>query len=173
MTYIEYQNLAQRTLKDRGLELNLCHMVIGIHSEWNEFLKAPDKINAGEELGDMMWYIANYCTQRGLSLEQIATAEFPFFKESISYYSSQLDDIIKRMIFYKSPVDEAVLDKERIVLQHLIRHITTEFAHRNLWIGDFLRKNIAKLAKRYPEKFSEELALNRNIFEERFALENE
>ena len=72
MTFKEYQLNAKRTVAELGsLELNLSHMVLGIISEQEEFLKAlvdNDKVNLLEESVDAIWYIANYCTFRGFDL---------------------------------------------------------------------------------------------------------
>ena len=71
MTFKEYQKEVKRTVVDLGsLELNLSHMVLGIISENEEYLKAiveNDMINAKEEQADMLWYLANYCNFRNFN----------------------------------------------------------------------------------------------------------
>ena len=68
MNIREYQVEASRTCSDLGEKLNLAHMVLGMWSEFEEYIQAKennDKINQSEECSDIMWYIANYCTYRG------------------------------------------------------------------------------------------------------------
>ena len=71
----KYQKEVKRTVVDLGsLELNLSHMVLGIISENEEYLKAiveNDMINAKEEQADMLWYLANYCNFRNFNFDEI------------------------------------------------------------------------------------------------------
>jgi NTP pyrophosphatase (non-canonical NTP hydrolase) len=111
-----YQGKAARTLaKIDGNILDDLHMILGMQTEVAEiadvykkciaYKKPIDYVNIKEELGDVMWYIANLCNMHGWDLR------------------------------------------------------------------DILDTNIAKLEARYPEKFTEEQALNRNLSVERQILE--
>lgn len=92
------------------------HMVLGMQTEAAEIAdvykkhiaygKELDLVNVKEEIGDLMWYIANLCTLKGWDL------------------------------------------------------------------GEILQTNIDKLEIRYPEKFTNENALNRDLKEERKVLES-
>lgn len=112
----EYQKKAARTNADCGeLLLDNIHMVLGIQTEASEiadvfkkniaYKKEIDLVNIKEEIGDIMWYIANMCNINGWDLREI------------------------------------------------------------------LDINIKKLQTRYPEKFTTEKALNRNLEKERKILE--
>jgi NTP pyrophosphatase (non-canonical NTP hydrolase) len=91
------------------------HMVLGMQTEAAEiadvykktiaYRKPLDFVNIKEEIGDLMWYVANLCNMNGWDLREI------------------------------------------------------------------LDTNIAKLEARYPEKFTEEQAINRNLVAEREILE--
>ena len=116
LTIEEYQKLSKRTNIDLGYDLNNLHMCLGMQTECAEisdvfkkyiaYKKEVDLINIKEELGDLMFYIANMC-------------------------------------------------------------------NINNWdLRDILETNIAKLKVRFPEKFTEENAINRNLEEERKQLEN-
>lgn len=112
----EYQNKVNRTRAnlDSNLMDNI-HMVLGMQTESAEiadvfkkklaYAKDIDLINVQEELGDIMWYIANMCNINEWNLE------------------------------------------------------------------DILLQNINKLNIRFPEGFSQDLALNRNLLAERVELE--
>jgi NTP pyrophosphatase (non-canonical NTP hydrolase) len=114
----EYQLNASRTLAvlDTSLENDL-HMILGMQTEAAEMAdvykkhlaygKDLDLVNIKEELGDLLWYIANLCNMHGWDME------------------------------------------------------------------DIMATNIKKLQARYPEKFSWEAALNRNLEKEREILEND
>lgn len=113
----KYQEEASRTCAriDVGI-LDDMHMVLGMQTEVAEiadvykkhiaYKKELDLVNVKEELGDVLWYIANLC----------------------NFYGWDLRDI--------------------------------------------LDTNINKLKIRYPEKFTTENALNRNLIKERATLEN-
>src|SRR5688572_11699064 len=110
-----YIRESERTLVQKGKDLNMLHGAIGIVTEAGELLdafkrniyygKELDKVNVKEEIGDLMWYIA------------ILAREMDFDFE------------------------------------------------------DILQTNIDKLKSRYPEKFTEQHALNRDLGKERDILE--
>lgn len=82
MNIKEYCEAAGRTKAQLSslLEDNL-HMVLGMVTEAGEladvykknlaYTKPIDLVNAKEEIGDIMWYIANYCNVNGFDLEAI------------------------------------------------------------------------------------------------------
>ena len=112
----EYSKEAERTTAKLETELldNL-HYLSGMVTEVGELMdvykkfmaynKPIDLVNVQEEVGDLMWYISNFCRINNFDLEKI------------------------------------------------------------------LENNIEKLKTRYPEKFTEENAINRNLSDERKVLE--
>jgi len=116
MNIEQYQKEAIRTLSkcETGL-LDDLHMIMGMQTEAAEIAdvykkyiaygKPLDLFNVKEELGDLMWYVANMCNQQGWDLSEI------------------------------------------------------------------LATNIEKLKARYPDKFTNEQALNRDLIKEREILE--
>lgn len=106
----QYSQEAVLTCKNLSSKDHDLHMILGIITEAGELAdvykkalaygKEIDEVNVQEEIGDLMWYIANFCTMNGYDLEQILSA------------------------------------------------------------------NIAKLRVRYPERFSAESALNRDLDKE-------
>jgi NTP pyrophosphatase (non-canonical NTP hydrolase) len=116
MNINDYQNKAARTCaKIDGAILDDLHMVLGMQTEAAEiadvykkhiaYKKELDLVNVKEEIGDLMWYIANLCNMNSWDLREI------------------------------------------------------------------LDTNISKLEARYPEKFTEEQAINRDLVTERQILE--
>lgn len=120
MNYKKYQEESARTFSYRKEPLDekttdQLHCVIGMSTEVAELMdafkkhifygKPFDEVNSKEEVGDLMWYIANYCRLKGYDLEEI------------------------------------------------------------------MQTNINKLRIRYPEKFSNDLAENRDLNAERTELE--
>lgn len=179
MTFKEYQSSAVRTMVDLGdLRLNLSHMVLGIISENEEFIKAvvnDDMINAKEEQCDIMWYVANYCNLRNFDLQEIcdnmwdAMDNLEDWEQEVSIYdvySSKLSDYVKKYIAYGKPLDEKL---EMQALQAIVLSLTFEDTSLDFEVD--LQKNIDKLKERYPDKFTNENALNRNLDAERKILE--
>jgi NTP pyrophosphatase (non-canonical NTP hydrolase) len=112
----EYQEKVSRTMVDLPSVIdNELHMALGMVTEAGEFAdvykkalaygKAIDYINLKEEIGDILWYIANFCNLQGWNM------------------------------------------------------------------GDIMETNIKKLEARYPEKFTEDKAINRDLTFERKILE--
>ncbi len=115
MNIQDYLPASERTLIDKGHDMNLLHAAMGISTEAGELMdafkrkifygKALDVVNVKEEIGDLMWYVAI-----------------------------------------------------------LLRELDLDFE-------DVLQTNIDKLRARFPEKFTEHHALNRDLGKERDILE--
>lgn len=166
MTFKEYQEQAKRTCPTLGSEkLDLAHMVLGIHSEYNEWINATDSVNESEELADMLWYLANYCTFRRYSFERLFNVEPPNSFE-VTFNSSKLQDLVKKYIAYNKEIS---ISDESALLENLAFAIKKLYGDAD--IHQSLQNNIDKLRVRFPEKFDEELAKNRDLVSERKELE--
>lgn len=166
MTLQEYQLSAKRTCPSLGSDkLDLSHMVLGIFSEFEEYHNATDWVNKIEEVTDIMWYLANYCTFRGHDLSTIWNSKKPTIKR-FTLNVSVLQDIVKKYIAYNKEINTIT---ELEVLLNICWNLSSMYADTN--IEQALQNNIDKLKVRYPDKFSEELAINRNLEMERKELE--
>lgn len=77
----EYQKLAARTintnLASKGLENHALHGMVGeigeLHSLYQKLYQGHefDEEHAMKELGDLLWFVAEYCTSRGWDLDDI------------------------------------------------------------------------------------------------------
>lgn len=179
MTLKNYQEQAKRTCASLGDEkLNLSHMVLGIVSEQEEFLKAmeeEDMINAREEQADICWYVANYCTFRGYDFSEIVSNpnKLSFINErweeevcTFDIYSARLADYVKKFIAYGKEIDREL---EKKALEAIV--VSMSYEDTGFDLKKDLQKNIDKLKQRYPEKFTTQNALNRDIEAERKILE--
>ena len=166
MTFKEYQEQAKRTCPTLGSEkLDLAHMVLGIHSEYNEWVKATDTVNESEELADMLWYLANYCTFRNYNFERLFDVELSN-NLGLTFNSSKLQDLVKKYIAYNKEIS---ISDESALLENLAFNIKKLYGDAD--IHQSLQNNIDKLRVRFPEKFTEELAKNRDLISERKELE--
>ncbi len=82
MTINEYQKLAERTInRDLSPETQAIHALHGMVGEIGEIHSIYQKTFQGhefneeelrKELGDLMWFIAEYCTAMGWDMEDVA-----------------------------------------------------------------------------------------------------
>ena len=153
----EFQELAKTSCPDLGhISDNLRHMRYGIFTEVGEIVdifkknlaykKEIDTVHLGEEIGDCMWYIVNHETFLGSKI-------FPKF------YKPEFD--INFMM-------KCSVENEQVLLAGCLIQLANKF---NLNFEELLFKNIEKLRIRFPEGFSEERALNRDLNKERESLE--
>lgn len=81
MTGNEYQNLAERTINNRliphEIGMHALHGMVGeigeLHSLYQKVYQGHefDEDHAKKELGDLMWFIAEYCTANRWNLDDI------------------------------------------------------------------------------------------------------
>jgi NTP pyrophosphatase (non-canonical NTP hydrolase) len=79
-TYVEQASRTNPTLDKHYSEVDSIHMILGMTTEVGELVdvykkhlaykKPLDMVNVKEELGDLMWYIANFCNINNIDLEQ-------------------------------------------------------------------------------------------------------
>jgi NTP pyrophosphatase (non-canonical NTP hydrolase) len=175
----DYQEKAQRTCASLGDEkLDLCHMTLGMVSEEEEVAQAitlEDAVNLREELADICWYVANYCTLRGYEFEDILSKSENFGAELEAWESesspllifiSRISDYVKKYIAYNKPISRELEEKSLIGILFSVKDLEESFNFK----AD-LGRNIQKLEARYPEKFTNEKAINRNLDVERKILE--
>lgn len=82
MNLNEYQTLAARTInKTMNLEQQAAHALHGMAAELGELHGLYQKVyqshtfdaeHAMKELGDLLWFIAEYCTAQGWTLNEVA-----------------------------------------------------------------------------------------------------
>ena len=184
---LEYQGLAARTCPNlEGEGVNERHMNLGVITEMGEamdifkkflaYKKPMDLVNLGEELADMAWYIVNKCRFESLLLD-----------DNFDEVLADTKELIEERMFTKAdlPVElkaEAILTlllapycaptnnmfSAPIIQLAMLHHVASWF---DLDFFQCLTNNIEKLKVRYPEKFTEEAAQNRDLKAERAELE--
>lgn len=183
MNLKQYQIETLRTFAFRKEALNtsttdMLHCAIGVASEVGELIEAIEKkdiVNIGEEIADQMWYVSNLGNFIGLDMySKFIFTKKPFYEERNFYVnravklSSGLLDIFKKVVFYNKELDTTAL---AMMLFDIIQNLYDLCNVLQIDIEKLLDNNIGKLRKRFPEKFTEELAENRNLGEERKELE--
>lgn len=171
-TLAEYQQLASRTCPDLGIELNIMHMKLGIITEIGETLdifkknlaynKPIDMVNLGEELADILWYVVNEAAFNKLSITILNEPLYGYVEKHTE--QERIYDTCIYLMTYLSHREQYNSQKLINILQQICA----------IWEIDFfqiLTNNIAKLQVRYPDKFTNEAALNRDLDAERKKLE--
>lgn len=156
----------------------LLHAALGVGTEVAELACGLDSTNELEELGDTAFYLAlgtDLLTGKGYGISILARDVVPREKTSASgnlmdlvRLSGDLLDFAKRDVFYRKTPE---WHKVQYTIQELWRATFLAMVLRNGNIQGVLNANIAKLKVRYPDKFSCELAVNRNTEQERKVLE--
>lgn len=77
-----YQELAMRTAKRTNTAEDLMHAALGLSGEAGEFAdcikrwlvygSSLDRVNAAEEIGDILWYCALACESLDIKMEDVA-----------------------------------------------------------------------------------------------------
>jgi len=187
MQFNEYRQLTTRTLPDLSSALispliNSIHMVLGMGSEIEELYEAIDNedfTNVGEEISDMLWYAANYCNIHKIDPDgvpftphdQPLEINIPKLKVAVTdlvKIVSKLQDLDKKLLAYNRPVMHETR-KEYIEYYFAILHAA--YIYAGVDAEKSMEKNINKLIKRFPDKFSTYLANNRDLAAERIELE--
>lgn len=188
-TILEYQGLAARTCPSLpGEHENERHMNLGVVTEIGEVLdifkknlaykKPIDVVNLGEELADIAWYIVNKCRFHDVPLDDdftVVKAEVKELLETTIFIEKELSRELKTealmhplLQVYIGPANN--IFSAPIVQLSFLANIAEWY---ELDFFQLLTNNIDKLKVRYPEKFTEEAAQNRNLEAERAELEKE
>jgi NTP pyrophosphatase (non-canonical NTP hydrolase) len=186
-TILEYQGLAARTCPDLGTpDLNERHMNLGVVTEIGETLdifkkflayqKPIDIVNLGEELADTAWYIVNKCRFHEVPLDDnfdTVVAEISTIIKEGMFTEAELPLELKSealltviLMTYCGPTNN--MFNAPIVQLAVLANIAQFY---ELDFFQLLTNNIDKLKVRYPEKFTNEAAQNRDLEAERAELE--
>lgn len=186
---VEYQLLASRTCPDLGTpDLNERHMNLGVTTEIGETLdifkkflayqKPIDIVNLGEELADIAWYIVNKCRFHEVPLEEdfnevvdevgLIIKERMFTDTDLPLELKSEALLVVILMTYCGPTNN--MFNAPIVQLAVLANIAKFY---ELDFFQCLTNNIDKLKVRYPEKFTNEAAQNRDLEAERAELEKQ
>jgi len=160
---------------DTRSKLNLLHGAIGIMTEVVELVEAinikgeiKDRTNFLEELADIDWYAAIFYRELFLPTDrqQVTHGSSSILEIVIELnsLSAKLLDLFKKYSYYGKEINSTVVTE----LVFEIEDRLIELALRaNSTLDEARYAVINKLRVRYPEKFTSELADNRNLEAER------
>lgn len=82
--------------------------------------------------------------------------------------TGELQDMLKRHIFYGADIDLINIKEE---IGDILWYVALALDELDTTFEKVMKANIEKLKQRYPDKFTKENALNRNLKQERNAIE--
>ena len=171
----DYQKAAQRTV-DHDCDNNIQNFMLGIIGESGEFADIIKKrrfqdmiisdLKLKDELGDLLWYVSNFASEHGWSLEELfGDVSSDFYHEVLALFVDTQDDPIYHCILR---IAERVGHLSHLMFSFTVHKRGNEYiqAVKSLlyWIcamavalqtsiGKIMDMNIAKLEKRYPSGF--------------------
>ncbi len=180
MLFNEYIPLAMRTMSPHSptgkWEVDyMIHALFGITTELKELAEATSDLNRAEELGDICWFtaaIVKACGIEGYSQDHMA--DEAWLKEDV--YDAELEilnittammNVMKKQLFYGPSVNLDRWSATVALLKPLASSLVEVVDSTIILHGHVPMKirvlNIAKLSKRYADKFSDQEANIRNI----------
>lgn len=111
-----------------------------------------------------------YCEWTGNTCAKLENVDLDNFHMLMGMLTEvgELTDVFKKNLAYKKMIDWVNVAEE---VGDLMFYIASFCRINNLDLEEILHRNIDKLESRYPEKFTEYHALNRNLEREREILE--
>lgn len=174
MKLLEYQITSKRTMASLGdVKLDLCHCVLGMMSELEEYIQAVDNqdvINISEEITDVNFYLVNYMSFRGIEIKIEYTPKVKLDKQvlynMLVLEISGLSDLVKKHIAYNKEID---IQKELLAVFRILITLSELYFAHDIDMEKSLQNNVDKLLIRFPlqEGFSTEKANNRDLESER------
>lgn len=186
MEFKQYLIESERTLKSLGKELDLLHCATGLVTESAELVdaikkhvfygKPLDVVNIKEELGDLLWYIAIPVRIFDLDLD--------FNRQNGNYYKNKVKNQIKTpeglikffLAFnsmFKALCSAILIRPLPCDFDNIFEEINLICEIYNLNLSEIMDININKLKTRFPNNFTQEQALNRDLEKERAILEGD
>jgi NTP pyrophosphatase (non-canonical NTP hydrolase) len=186
-TYLELSSRTEKKFPD-GMALSqnraeLLHAALGVAGEAGEIAEAflqsyqgmpLDVINLGEEAGDFGWFLAALSRLNHISAEVIETEIAQGYKaapsslevagQQLCAASGRIVDLIKKDVIYGKQLDSAVLVVEILSAWH---QLGTFICAICMDPDRVFEANIAKLAKRFGDKYSDTAANFRDLSAER------
>jgi len=174
MTFKEFVPLAIKTetknrplsleIVDLGLTDRVLHAFMGFATEideYNQAIKKGDKVNALEELGDMLWYAA-------VLKDELDFQDFYFDIADKDFDLTGLD-LCKKTLFYGKELD---INKIKLCATDTFVKVLNHISDLGGEPSVVMKTIIEKLKARYGDKFTEEAAEHRDLDTERSVLED-
>ena len=193
MNFKEYAPLAMRTCKYLPTADHINHMCLGIVGEMGELVdqikkayvygKAIDQVNIIEEVGDVAYYTAGLVQYFPALADWLGSDEL---KQSINYEKLEVarENVTRTILLNAMSAANLAVDLMMFADDDNLQDTDAEEVVKTLGtalfatavlldvdLAEAFEVNIAKLAKRYGDKYSDYAAVNRDTDAERAVLE--
>jgi len=186
MEFKQYLIESSRTLNSSGKDLDLLHCAAGLRTESGELIdvikkhifygQSLDIVNMKEELGDIMWYIAIPVRMFDLNLD-LTMQNDGFYKKKIKNQITTKVGLMKYFLSFDTMIHHLseciTINLSKSDFNNVIEDINLICEIYNLNLSEIMDININKLKARFPNNFTQEHALNRDLEKERAILEGE
>jgi len=126
----------------------LLHIAIGLVGEWFEYCEAPNRWNALEELGDILFYLQAGCNHFNIQYDLTsAVNETPVTGFEVNRAFHDFLDMVKKKQIYG--LDKPVLKHFEVALDKALSYISSQVN-----IESLIEDNVCKLSKRYATSFT-------------------
>ena len=164
----EYQKLARKTaIMDNAIAPRRYHWFLGMVEEYFELLFSP-VIEMSDELGDILWYLANFAAEFDIKMSDLAPGEYGLFDMETDildlnssphrgreHHLNLLGRSIGEIAQYMKRSD---WDTYKPVLHHSLVQILTDMLLHIVWISlgvvrtvsEIMQTNIEKLSNNHP-----------------------
>lgn len=148
--------------------IRLTHMSLGISNEIGELFFATDPLHVREEIGDLCWYCAGVASVYGLSFSEVwehaeplleKTPEGPSVVASLAVEAAKIAEQVKKHVFYGKTANREIIIDAVIRVVWMAAYICKL---SGVSFESVLSENIAKLRARFPDKFTESEAVDRD-----------
>ena len=179
MTMDKYQELAQRTSPDDGhdrIDNGILGLIgetgelVDVYKKWQHQSGPNAKLPAekfADELGDVLWYLAELASGMGCSLSSIAGRDFSDLNERARKTRAEktIRSVVTGLSSRANRLNRAIQMSDNPGAAAQIRWILMGAARMAYSIGwtmeEVAARNIEKLKKRYPNGFDAQISMGR------------
>ena len=156
-------------------DYRILHAAMGLGTEAGELVEAmlkpmdsplarTDRI---EEIGDLAWYCAILMDAVGLYSVAPVEVDATTALWRLVMEAGAINDLVKRFLFYGAEFNLELCRERLGRVWNILRALAQG---EGCSLETVLCRNVSKLMKRYPQKFTEAHALHRNLAAERLVL---
>ncbi len=128
-------------------------MGLGLAGEYLEYISANDIENQNEEVGDICWYLSGICDSLNIPFIPVKPDNW-----NIEEIIEGIVSICKKYFVYGVDINIEELTR---LCQNLLFILGTTFPEMEQCLDTILKENIEKLKVRYPEYYTDQLAVDR------------
>lgn len=174
MTYTEFVKSVESTSWHQP-EPRLLHAAMGLVTESAEIITSESDQHTVEELGDVMWYVTLGLDALGHSFEEVPILSEEEFLElvpgdaaidSLVIVAADILDLVKKSVFYGREIKHETIVSLFYLMKNIAHYgllFSPDFENNPVILDDVIEANVKKLRARFPEKFSEDAANNRDV----------